>query len=136
MTWKDIPRRPSKTMLRQFGFLCLLFFGGIGAWKLANDQTVAGVILCSLGAVGGFLGAFAPKSLRRVFVGWMMAVFPIGWLVSHGLLGAIFFLIFTPVGLCRRLLGKDALKLRRPLGETYWLPKPAAAGAASYYHQF
>lgn len=136
MTWKDIPRNPSATMLRQFGFLCVLFFGGLGAWKLSHESYVWGTIWLCLGLAGGLLGAVYPKALKHVFVGWMMAVFPVGWVVSHVLLSVIFFLLFTPVAFVFRLVGRDSLKLRRPQVDSYWLPKPAAAAVGSYYHQY
>jgi len=77
-----------------------------------------------------------PRALRWVFVGWMIAVFPIGWVVSHVLLGVIFFALFTPIAIVFRLIGRDPLRLRTTDAETHWLPKPPPPGPESYYHQY
>ena len=37
---------------------------------------------------------------------------PIGLALSHVILGAVFYIVFTPVGLVMRLLGKDPLHRR------------------------
>ena len=136
MTWKDLPRNPSATTLRQFGLLCLVCFGALGAWKLAHGSTWAGGTLLTAAGVGGLLGLAWPTALRPVFVGWMIAVFPVGWVVSRTLLAAIYYLVFMPLALWFRLRGRDALRLRKPATNTHWLPKPAPQGAASYYGQF
>lgn len=136
MTWKDIPRNPSRSTLRQFAILWLLFFGALGCWKLWHGSQAWGIGLLVLAGSGGGVGVLWPTALRPIFVGWMMAVFPIGWLVSHTLLALLFFVIFTPVALIFRLCGRDALHRRRPAGPSYWQVKPAASGAASYYRQF
>jgi hypothetical protein len=44
----------------------------------------------------------------------------LGRLISPIVLGAIFFLIFTPVGLIMRLVGRDELKLKRRATKTHW----------------
>jgi hypothetical protein len=49
------------------------------------------------------------------------AGFRLGQMASYVVLGILFFVIVTPLGLVIRLFGKDPLRLRRPSGaETYW----------------
>ena len=90
--------------MRQFAVLCLLFFGGLGAWRLwqrgADQQAIA---LVSGGTVIGLAGLVRPASIRLVFTGWMMAAFPIGWVVSRVVLGLLFYGVFTPVAAAFRL---------------------------------
>ena len=67
----------------------------------------------------------------------MVAVFPIGWTMSKVIMAVIFYGVFTPVAVLFRLMGRDALHLRRqPNADTYWLPKPQAAGVGQYFRQF
>ncbi len=135
MTWNDIPRDPSVKTLRQFAGLCLLFFGGLGVWHLSHDRTGLGVGML-LAATVGLPGLIWPKFLRSIFVGWMMAVFPIGWFVSHVLLSVVYYGLFTPMAVIFRLRGRDALRLR-PVGQdSYWQLKPQPVGVASYFRQF
>jgi hypothetical protein len=50
---------------------------------------------------------------------------------------AMFFGLFTPIGLTFRLLGRDTLRrARRPELESYWEPKPASTDLRRYFKQF
>ena len=72
-----------------------------------------------------------------IYVGWMIAAFPIGWTVSQVTLLILYFGLFAPIGLVFRLMGRDALERRRRPGiESYWTPKPAPANVRSYFKQF
>lgn len=44
-----------------------------------------------------------------------------GW-ISVGVLGLIYFGVLTPVAVVLRLLGRDALRLRRGDADSYWIP--------------
>ena len=138
MQWSDIPTSPSPRMLRQFAALSFVFFGGLGLWKYFVDgQVVAGTVLGTIAVVLGALGILAPPALKPVFVAWMVAVFPIGWVVSRVVLLLLFFGIVTPVGVVLRLTGRDVLHLRRQRGSTsYWMPKPQPTEVSRYYRQF
>jgi hypothetical protein len=141
MTWNDIPRHPSATTLRQFAGLWLLFFGGFGLWHLAHGRPSEGELLSFgtvllLVSVAGLPGLIWPGLLRPVFVGWLMAVFPIGWLMSRALLTALYFGLFTPLAAFFRLRGRDALQLRPITVDSYWQPKPQPKEVRSYFRQF
>ena len=131
MKWSDLPLRPDDRTLRQFAGLWVVFFGGMAAWQwLGHDRPTVGLVLAVLAATVGPVGLVWPRAIRPIFVGWIVAVFPIGWVVSLLVLGLLFFVVFTPLGLLFRLIGRDALLLkRRPELATYWTPKPAIAPA-------
>jgi hypothetical protein len=138
MRWSDIPFRPDQKMLRQFGILCLVFFGGIAAWRGVTrgvDTTV--IVLAVLAVVLGSIGLARPAWLRPIFVAWIVAAFPIGWIISHVMLIAMYYLVITPIGLIFRVSGRDALRIRPQAGaSTYWQPKAQAAGPERYFQQF
>ena len=56
-----------------------------------------------LAALFGVAGLIRPGLLRPIFVGWMVMVFPIGWLMSRVLLGVLFYGLFTPLAIAFRL---------------------------------
>jgi hypothetical protein len=129
--------QPDNRMLRQFGGLCALVFGGAGLWSAATTGFGArAVILLAVGMGGGFLGLLRPSLLRPVFVGWMVLAFPIGWLVSHLLLGLLFFGVFTPVGLLLRTLGKDSLRLQRGNATSSWQDRTQETDLKRYFRQY
>ena len=78
-----------------------------------------------------------PSWLRLVYVGWMCLAFPVGWLVSHLLLGGIYFLGMTPTGWIMRLGGYDPLQ-RQPdtSRESYWESRPETHEPGRYFRQF
>src|SRR5262245_49239093 len=108
MQWADIPFHPSELKLRQFGLLCLVFFCALGGWQgLGRARPTLGVVLATVGAGLGLVGLWKPRWLRPVFVGWMVAVFPIGWIVSKIVLGVLFYVVFTAVAVVFRLMNRD-----------------------------
>jgi hypothetical protein len=137
MAMMEINWNPTRKELREFGFLCLLFFGGLAAWNWHKGGVTLGVELLSAAAlIGGVLGAVAPQLLKYIFVGWIVAVFPIGWTISHLLLGFIFFFVLTPIGLLLRALGQDPMNRRFDRNaKTYWSTHDTAP-VARYFRQF
>jgi Saxitoxin biosynthesis operon protein SxtJ len=136
MQWSDVTKPPTEKTLRQFAVLCVLFFGGLGAWRMWRGGTdTAALALVTVGAVIGLAGLVRPSSIRLVFTGWMMAAFPIGWLVSRVALGVLFYGMFTLVAGVFRLSGRDALHRRRQAKPSYWVAKPQPVDSASYLRQ-
>jgi hypothetical protein len=136
MRFSDLPLNPSARMLRQFAGLWIVFFGGL-TWHAAATGTQGVAIVWSLTALLGFAGVVRPALLRPVFVGWMVLVFPIGWMMSQMLLAVLYYGLFTPLAVAFRLRGRDALRRRaRPVGDSYWLPKPVTLEVRRYFRQF
>jgi hypothetical protein len=128
---------PDRRVLSQFGYLCGVFFGGLGIWQGFHESSL--LIVCTLFSVatgGVVLGWLKPQWLRPVFVGWMILVFPIGWLVSHLLLAVLFFGVFTPLGFLLRLSGKDPLRLKKPVMDSFWQDKPVITDLRRYFRQY
>jgi len=137
MAMVEINWNPSRRELRQFGLLCLVIFGAMAAWGYFHDGSRLAMRLLAIASIGGgTLAIVAPQALRPIFVGWMVAAFPIGWTVSHLLLGLIFFGVLTPVGLLMRLFGYDPMErtLDRNAG-TYW-QEHEQAEVKRYFRQF
>jgi hypothetical protein len=53
-----------------------------------------------------------PQVFRPIAVVWLGFSNLLGEIVPKVLLSIVFFLVVTPIGILRRLIGKDALKLR------------------------
>jgi len=133
----DNPFKPSDKMLRQFSGLCILFFGAIAArQEFHHHHHTAALIFALLAVIIGPLGLIAPRAVKPIFVGWMALAYPIGWLVSRIVLGALYYLLFTPVAFFFRLSGRDALRLKpAPAAASYWQSKPRALDKAQYFRQ-
>jgi hypothetical protein len=66
----------------------------------------------------------------------MAAAFPIGWTMSRVMLGAVFYVVFTPVAMVFRAMGRDALRLRRPAETTTYWTAHRGADVEEYLRQF
>jgi len=132
------PFNPTERMLRQFAAIWIVFFGAIAAWqRFHHHRETLAIVLAVLAVTVGPIGVAWPRAIRPIFVGWMTLAYPIGWTVSRIVLGAVFYGLFTPIGIVFRLMGRDELGLKRqPQAATYWQPKPRASDKAQYLRQF
>lgn len=55
------------------------------------------------------LGGLVPRSLKQVHTGWMKLGHVLGAINTRILLGLVYYLLITPMGLVMRLLGKDIM---------------------------
>jgi hypothetical protein len=132
------PFTPTARVLRQFGFLSLLFFGAIAAREeFIHGRHVLAGVLATLALTLATLGLVRPRLIRPVFIGWLTMVYPIGWLVSRIVLGFIFYGLFSPAGWISRALGRDPLALKRRADSTsYWGRRAGPADQSHYLRQF
>ena len=134
----EIKRNPTVKDLRWFGILLAAFVilvGAIARWKF--ERPVPAQAIWTVGAVIVGVYAAIPSLRRWIYLGWLYAVFPIGWTVSHVLLAAIYFLVVTPIGFLLRLIKGDPLE-RAPdrSATTYWAERPKATDMRRYFRQF
>ena len=130
--------RPSHRDLRLFAVVQLIV-ASAGAWllhrRLGWDAAACVVVAASL--VITAVGLVLPQLLRPLFVGWMLAAFPVGWVMSHLLLAAVYYGVVTPIGLALRLRGRDSLQLKpRADATTYWVERPQPPDSTRYFRQF
>jgi O-antigen/teichoic acid export membrane protein len=106
--------------LRSFGFTVGGIFAVIAVWPFivrSDDprwwaMMVAGCLLVP--------AVVFPKSLVWVYKGWMAVGHVMGWINTRIILGVVFYVIVTPIGMIRRWLGKDPMGRRlRPDLDSY-----------------
>jgi hypothetical protein len=134
-----VNRNPSASDLRWFGILFVVFaglVGGMAAWRHRAIVTEAEVIW-AVGVVVGLLYFAVPPLQRPLYVGWMYAVFPIGWTVSHALMAVIYYGVFTPIGFVLRSTGRDTLdKGFDRSARSYWVRYTPQRDVGRYFKQF
>jgi hypothetical protein len=131
LIFPEVSRNPPARQLRQFSAMLaalILILGVARHWP--SGWIGVGVAL-------GLAGLVLPSIARPIFVGWMLAVSPIRWIVSKVLLGLVFYGLVTPIGLVLRLMGHDPLRRRPDLSaNSYWEPKPGPGEASAYFRQY
>jgi hypothetical protein len=138
MAIMDVNWNPSRKELKAFSLLLIVFFA-IVAWlahrKGASIETAW--MIASGGAVVGVAGLFSPAFIRVVYVVWMTAVFPIGFVVSNVVLAIVFYGVVTPIGLLAKLTGRNALQLGFDRdAKTYWNPRQQIKDPRRYFRQY
>ncbi len=139
---------PTGRQLRQFAAVALLFGAGLAAWiTLSGGSRVAAGVLLGLGLAIGVAGLLRPPSVRLPFLLLMAATVPIAFVLSHLVLGILYYGVVTPTGLLLRLLGRDPLRLRdasasaapdassSESSESYWEPRERERDPARYLRQ-
>ena len=133
MALVEINWNPPNRQLKQFGAVSLFALPLIGLLWKATWPVIG--MLAAIGGVIAVLALIFPRAVKPLFVGLSVLTIPIGILVGEIVLLSVFVLVFVPMGLVFRLIGRDSLRLRRQQTTTWWQEKPQPRGAASYYRQ-
>lgn len=129
--------KPSDRQLRQFGWIALIGFPLVGVamtqWPGSLPLTVLWVLL-GLGAAMGLCALLNLTVLiKPVYVVMMLVSWPIGVVLSTVLLALIYYLLFTPVALLFKLLGRDPMNRKIDRNATsYWHVRETQRTPASY----
>ena len=125
---------------RSFGLLFGAVFALLAAygWFFKGWSSMLALALVGVALAFVLLGFVAPKILSPLNWLWFQLGQVLGKIVSPIVLGAIFFLLLTPVSLVTRLFGRDELRLKREALQTsYWLDRaPPGPAPESFKNQF
>lgn len=134
----ELNLHPGTRELRWFGVLVPAFFALLAVllWWFSKATAVPAVLV-GLGAAFGGLYAIVPRARLLLYTAWMRAIYPVGWLVSHVLIGVVYFVVLTPIGWALRLAGQDPMQRRIQRGtRTYWVERRDTRQAPDYFRQF
>ncbi len=121
----DIKLNLTSKDLRKFGVVMAIAFGIIGlipAWK---DHWTISYVFWGISVILFLLPALIyPMSLRPIHKYWMKFAIAVGWFNSRLILSLMFYLVFTPVALFMKLIGRDPLERRYVKeSDTYWVDR-------------
>jgi hypothetical protein len=135
---------PSSRTLRQFGFVAspllalssVLTFQGIVAPGLGPARVPCAGILALLALSSALFSLLAPRGNRPLYVSLSLATFPLGLVLSHVFLAALFFGVLTPLALAMRLVRRDALSRRLYAADSYWAKARRRPRRQDYFRQY
>jgi hypothetical protein len=113
----------SSSSNRAFGLVFAVVFVIIGLWPwlFGGQVRIWSVVVGTVFLVVAWLWPAALASLNRVWTRFGLLLHRI---VSPVVLGVMFFVVVTPMGLVMRALGKDPLRLRFDRGaQSYWVDR-------------
>lgn len=112
--------------LRQFGLLVGSVFSVIGLWPLVFRSESPRWWAMAIGSLLIVLGAIVPQSLQQVHGGWMKVGHILGSINTRIILGIIYYLLITPMGVIMRLMGKDPMhRVLMQDTDTYRIVRPS-----------
>jgi hypothetical protein len=126
------------TSNRNFGYLIASFFLILAIYVFFKSGSSILIVLFFLSSLF-FLGLSIakPHLLSSLNKAWFLLGQFLGRVMSPIVLGVIFFLLITPLGLIANLFGRDELRLRRKSCSTYWTqPLDSSPDAESFKDQF
>jgi len=107
---------------RSFGIVFFIVFLLIALYPLlkANDLRTWSLVISFIFLILGLTNSKILTPLNRL---WFKFGLLLGRFISPIIMGIIFFLVVTPIGIIMRLLKKDLLNLKYNKKKTYWIDK-------------
>lgn len=116
-------KNPNRKELRKFGimlFIALSILGGLFLWEKGN----VGFLFVGISGLFLLLGLTIPNYLSYIYVFWMKLAVLLGFIMNHLILALMYYVIFTPIGLVMRLVGRDPLRIKLDKHtKSYWIEK-------------
>jgi hypothetical protein len=107
---------------KSFGLVFFIFFLIVSFYPLLNGQDVRkwSLVFSIIFLVLGLMNSIILNPLNKL---WFNFGIFLGKIMSPVIMGIIFFLVVTPIGLLMRLFKKDILNLKFNNKATYWIEK-------------
>ena len=124
-----VPARLTTAEGRKFGLtvgIAFLLLGAVSRWR---GHDVVPIVLWSLGVSLTLGGLLVPSLLGPVYRAWMQLALLLSKVTTPIFMGAVYFLVITPMGALMRLAGRNPLR-HRPTSAGFWVarePQPDPA---------
>ncbi len=131
--------KPSNKQLRDFGLigLCMCTVIGLLLLGLGKIPPLGLLVLFLIGLVMFVLSRISDALIKPVYLAMVILTFPIGWIISHLVMGLFFYVIVTLIAVLFKIIGRDPLYRKfDSQADTYWLPYKNKRSAKDYFHQF
>jgi len=113
---------------RSFGLVFFIVFLLVGIWPLFGEQSLRiWSIVVSL--IFLILGISNSKLLTPLNLFWVKFGELLGRIISPLVMGVVYFVIITPIGLFMRLIRKDLLKIKFLNNNSYWIKRSKNIGS-------
>lgn len=109
-----------------------------GWWFYRGKFGYASHVVFPLGALLIFFGLIWPRVLVWPNRAWMLLAEGLSFITTRIILGLVFFLVVTPIGVVKRLMGWDPLGRRSGQGvsgASYWKPYPERQRNPRHYEK-
>ena len=107
---------------RNFGIVFFIVFLIIALWPILkqNEIRIWSLIISFIFFVLGLINSKLLAPLNKL---WFKFGILLGNIIAPIIMGIVFFLVVTPIGLIMRFFRKDILKLKKNTSDSYWINK-------------
>ena len=107
---------------RNFGIVFFIVFLIIALWPILkqNEIRIWSLIISFIFFVLGLINSKLLTPLNKL---WFKFGILLGNIIAPIIMGIVFFLVVTPIGLIMRFFRKDILKLKKNTSDSYWINK-------------
>lgn len=128
--------KPSAADIRKFGLTILIGFGLIGGLMFFKGLHKEAEWIWAAAAVVCLVSLLVPVAAKPFYWLWMTIALIMGSIMSRVVLTVIYFFVISPVALLFKILGRDQLRRKKPMLDTYWENHPEVSDKKSYEHLF
>ena len=130
-----IPAGLTTRELRKFAFTVGAAFVALAAISLLRGHTAAPRILAAVGGLLLLAGLTIPSRLGQLYRAWMHLGELLSKVTTPLFMGAVYFLVLTPIGLLKRAFGSSTLLA--PKRTSYWVERaPGSARQGNLERQY
>ena len=122
---------------RSFGRFFSVIFAAAAAYLWLISAMLPALVCAGAAAVTLSLAQFAPRALGPLNRAWARLGLLLGRVVNPMVLGALYFLLITPVAVIGRAFGRDELRLkvRGKAVQSYWVQRAPPGPAGDSFRQ-
>jgi len=120
----------------KFGYFFTFIFLIASLYFFFREINLAFYVLGTCSIVFFLVTLFKAEILRPLNKLWISFGLFLGMIVSPIVMGFIFFIIFTPIGILMRLFGRDELLLKFKTKPSYWTKRNDDIQSNSFRKQF
>ncbi len=111
-----------KKQIRTFGLGLAVILSLFALLNFYKGHLTTASVLSVLGVISVTLALLCPTILKPVYIVFMKIAHVLGWVNTRILLGIIFYIIMTPIGVIMKVFGKDLLDRKiEPARKSYWI---------------
>ena len=105
---------------KSFGIVFFIVFLLIAIYPLINNEGIR-VWSLIISLIFLILGLLKSRILTPLNIVWIKFGILLGKFIAPIVMGIIFFLVVTPIGILMRIFNKDLLNLKFNSNKTYWI---------------
>lgn len=113
----------SDSQARKTALVVAAVLFAIALWNLYRGRMTYVVVFVGIALALTLIGLLVPVAARAFHRFWMGVAGVLGYVNSRIILSLLYYGVFAPVGLARRLIGRDPLKRRGSTQSSYWVTR-------------